>query len=642
MIFRRSRQARLNGNNKANKLFHLSMSGKLMKQFCYNKSKLQTKLFSNNFMKHKRRIYFPILFIFVIFGFQNALAQKSNLQINYTVQLAKPETKQFHITTDIKNINQARLDLSLPTWTPGWYVVENYGKNLLRFKITDGGGKPVPHTMSRKQTWNVDTKGVKEIKVEYDYYADVLALNQAKITGNFAFFTGIELFLQPEGHRDAPSRVHFQIPNDWKLISALKETSDPLTFIADNYDVLVDAPVEMGNFDLTKFEVDGKPHYFVASPAGTFNAEKTKKFTEMLGKVAQTEGRIFGELPYQKYVHFYFFAPPESNASGALEHLNSFVAFAPPGNIAKPENLIGTAAHEFFHLWNVKRIRPVEMFPYDYSRENETPLLWVSEGFTNYYGNVATYRAGLTSKEDFLKRRGDTIGNIENDEVRNYISPAEASVSTWLGYDSPVSFGISYYTQGENLGALLDLSIRHDTDGKASLDDVFRALYNDFYKKDRGFSTEDMISVVNRLTKKDYHDFYRRYAFGVEVPNYNEIYGYAGYKIEKQTKQMPVFGFGFRFRNGGLYVNSIEVNSNAAASGLKENDVVLKINGEDPRSAPFGTLAGKTIKLTVKRGSEELEIPLAVGSRDVLAYDLVEMPQINAQQSKIREGWLQR
>ncbi|MDQ2746171.1 MAG: PDZ domain-containing protein [Acidobacteriota bacterium] len=593
-------------------------------------------------MKQMRQTYFSILFIFVIFGFQNVAAQKSNLQIDYTVRLAKPESKQFHVTTDIKNINQARLDLSLPVWTPGWYVVENYGKNLLRFRITDGDGKVLPHTMSRKQTWNVDTKGIKEIKVEYDYYADTLALNQAKIANDFAFFTGIELFLQAEGHRSEPSRVHFDIPKDWKLISALRATADPLTFAADNYDVLVDAPVEMGNFDVTKFDVDGKPHYFVASPAGTFNADKTKSFTQMLAKVAHTEGQIFGELPYEKYVHFYFFAPPESNASGALEHLNSFVAFAPSGEAAKPEQLIGTAAHEFFHLWNVKRIRPLEMFPYDYARENETPLLWVSEGFTNYYGNMTTYRAGLISKEDFLKRKGDTISSIENDEARNYISPAEASVSTWLGYDSPVSFGISYYTQGENLAALLDLSIRHDTDGAKSLDDVFRALYNDFYKKGKGFSTDDMIKIVNDLTKKDYHDFYRRYAFGTEVPNYAEIYGYAGYKIEKQTRQTPIFGFGFRFRNGGLYVNSIESSSNAASSGLKEDDVILKINGDDPRSAPFGTLAGKTIKLTIKRGAEELEIPLAVGSRDVLAYDLSEMPNINAQQAKVREGWLKR
>src|SRR5262249_55245911 len=154
----------------------------------------------------------------------------------------------------------------------------------------------------------------------------------------------------------------------------------------------LDSPTEMGNFDVTNFEVDGKPHYLVTNPAGIFSQEKATRFTDMLAKIAKTDGAIFGGLPYEKYIYFYFFTRAESNAGGALEHNNSFVAFAPAGQSATPEFIVGTAAHEFFHLWNVKRIRPLEMWPYDYSRENETPLLWVSEGFTNYYGNLALYR----------------------------------------------------------------------------------------------------------------------------------------------------------------------------------------------------------------------------------------------------------
>ena len=179
----------------------------------------------------------------------------------------------------------------------------------------------------------------------------------------------------------------------------------------------------------------------------------------MLAKVAQADSSMFGGLPYQKYCYFYFFSPAESNASGALEHLNAFVSFAPPGNFATPEMLIGTAAHEYFHLWNVKRIRPAEMWPYDYSRENETPLLWVSEGFTNYYGNVARYRAGLSTPESFLQSAAGRASGVENTEARNYISPAESSVSRGSDTISPQAFSISYYTQGQNLGALLDLSI---------------------------------------------------------------------------------------------------------------------------------------------------------------------------------------
>ncbi len=593
-------------------------------------------------MHHLRRSFPGTLILILLFFVQAMQAQKGNFDITYSVALSDPVTQQFHITTDIKNINQPKLDLALPTWTPGWYTVENYGKNLLRFNITDGSGKRLPITMSRKQTWNVDTKGIRQIRVEYDYQATVLGLNQAKITKDWAFFTGIELFLEPIGHRNTPSTVKFQIPSGWKLISALSDTSDPFVYKAADYDTLVDAPTQMGNFDVTKSEAGGKPYYFVATPAGTFNTEKSKRFTEMLTKVATAEGSIFGGHPYEKYIAFYFFTPPESNASGALEHLNSFVSFAPPGAVATPEQLIGTAAHEYFHLWNVKRIRPAEMWPYDYSRENETPLLWVSEGFTNYYGVVGTYRAGITTQQAFLQRAADAAAGVENTEARKYISPANASVSTWVGYDSPVAFGISYYTQGQNLAALLDLSIRRDTDGRSSLDDVMRALYSDFYMRGRGFATDDMISVINRITKKDYRDFYRRYVFDVEVPDYDRIFGYAGYKIERKPEQSPEFGFNVRNRNGGLMVNGVDSNSPASRAGLQVGDVIVKINGDLPQNAPLGTFAGKTIQLTVNRGGSDTEMPMVVGSRDFTAYSLVDAGQLTDQQKRIRAGWLKR
>ncbi|MGH7783518.1 MAG: M61 family metallopeptidase, partial [Candidatus Binatia bacterium] len=467
-------------------------------------------------------------------------------------------------------------------------------------------------------------------------------LNQAKITKEFAFFTGIELFLQAEGHRNDPVAVHFAIPAGWKIVTALKDTADPMTFTADNYDALVDAPTEMGNFDVTKFEVEGKPHTLVTNPAGAFSSEKAQQFTQMLAKVAQADSSMFGGLPYDKYCYFYFFTPAESNASGALEHLNSFVSFAPPANIATPDMLIGTAAHEYFHLWNVKRIRPAEMWPYDYSRENETPLLWVSEGFTNYYGNVAEYRAGLRTAEQFLSYAANAASGVENNEARNYISPAESSVSTWVGYDSPQAFSISYYTQGQNLGALLDLSIRNDTEGRSSLDDVMRALFNDHYKKGNGFTTEDMIGIINRLTKKDYHGFYRRYVFGTEVPDYDKIFGYAGYDLEKKAEPTPEFGFNIRNRNGGLMVNSIDPGGPAALAGLKVGDVITKINGDTPARASFQAFAGKTIDLTVERNGSETAMPMKVGSRDSVAYSLVDAGNLTDRQKRVRDSWLKR
>jgi predicted metalloprotease with PDZ domain len=593
-------------------------------------------------MIHKRRTSRSILLLaFVLFA-QAAFSQRGALDITYNVSVKDIPNQQFHVTTDIRNINQPRLELSLPTWTPGWYVVENYAKNLLRFEVTDGNGRRLVPRMTRKQTWAVDTRGVKQIRVDYDYRAAILGLNQAKIAPDYAFFTGIELFLEPVGHRNTPSTLKFQIPQGWKLVSALKNTADPMTFTAADYDTLVDAPAMMGNFDVHEFQVEGKPHYFTAYPAGRFNAEKSKRFTEMLANSIKAQSAIFGGLPYDKYVAYYFFQPADSNASGALEHLNSYVAFAPQGERATPEQIIGTGSHEFFHLWNVKRIRPAEMWPYDYSRENETPLLWVSEGFTNYYGLVGNYRGGNITREQFLASAGNAAAGIENSEARKYISPANSSVITWVGYDTPQAFAISYYTQGQNLAGLLDLSIRNDTNGASSLDDVFRALYREHYQKGRGFTTDEMIGIINRITKKDYRDFFDRYVWGVDVPDYDRIFGYAGYRLEKKPQASANFGFSGRPRGTGLTMTDIEPNGPAAAAGLRVGDVITKIDGQPTLSSPLGDVAGKEIKLTVEREGRETEMTMKVGSREFTAYTLAEMPGATPQQLRVREGWLKR
>ena len=191
-----------------------------------------------------------------------------------------------------------------------------------------------------------------------------------------------------------------------------------------------------------------------------------------------------------------------------LEHQNSFVALWNPDAPPQPDDMVGQAAHEFFHVWNVKRIRPVQMWPYDYARENETPLLWVSEGFTSYFAGLTSYRAGLRDARSFLGDTARAVGEVEGNDARRYISASDSSTSTWIDYASPLPSRISYYSQGRNLATLLDLSIRHDTKGAAGLDEVMRSLFTDFYQRGRGFSTEDLIRVVNRIARSSYETFF--------------------------------------------------------------------------------------------------------------------------------------
>ena len=549
------------------------------------------------------------------------------------------------MTTDIRNINQPSLELSLPVWSPGWYVIENYAKNVFRFRVTEPDGRELRPAQVRKQTWRIDTKGISRVTVEFDYLANVLSANQARIAPDYAFFTGTQLFLLPEGHRSRPSKVRFDAPSGWRIASGLDETADPMVFTAPEYDTLVDQPTLMGTFDVTRFTVEGKPHDLVANPAGVFSAEKTRTLVGHLTKLAETQGRIFGGLPYKKFVYFYFFRPAEASA-GVLEHQNSFVALWNPDALPQPDDMVGQAAHEFFHVWNVKRIRPVQMWPYDYARENETPLLWVSEGFTSYYTSLTSYRAGLKDARTFVGEMARGIGEVEGNEARRYISASDSSTSTWIGYNTPPPFSISYYSQGRNIAALLDLSIRHDTNGVSGLDAVMRTLFTDFYQRGRGFSTEDLIRVVNRITRSSYETFFNRYVSGTEVPPYETIFGYAGYQVERATRKVPFLGVNLDTMGR---VTGVPPGFDARTARLQQEDFIVSVDGQTLEGQGAGTVfrllnekLGQNVRLRIRRGGEERELEIAVGFVELANYQMVESQSPTAEQLKVRESWLKR
>ena len=405
-----------------------------------------------------------------------------------------------------------------------------------------------------------------------DYRATVLAANQSRIAPDYAFFTGTQLFLLPEGHRSRPSVVRFDVPSGWRIASGLDETADPMVFTAPDYDTLVDQPTLMGRFDVSRFTVDDKPHDLVVSPAGVYTAEKTRTLAGHLAKVAEAQGRIFGGLPYRKFVYFYFFRAAEASCA-VQEHQNSFVALWTPDALPLPDDMVGQAAPEFFHVWNVKRIRPMQLWPCDYARETETPLLWVSEGFTAYNTALTRYRAGFRDARGFVGDVARPIAEVEGNEARGYISAADASTSTWIGYNNPPPFSVNYYTQGANLAALLDLSIRHDTRGASGLDDVMRTLFTDFYRRGRGFSTGDLIRVIDQTSRSSYGDFFRRNVSGTDVPPYDTIFGYAGYQLERTTRKLPNLGVSLNERGQVTAVHD------DGKTPLQLGDLILSIDG---------------------------------------------------------------
>jgi predicted metalloprotease with PDZ domain len=567
--------------------------------------------------------------------------QPAAFRAEYTVEVKDTAAHLFHVTAVFSNLRQSQLDLALPVWTPGWYTIENYARNVLRFTVKDGSGARLAAPRSHASTWSIDTRGKDRVIAEFDYLANVLALNQAKITGQYAFFTGTQLFLEPIGHRAAPATVHFVVPRGWRIATALRDTPDSATYTAANYDVLVDAPTWLGEFDLYRFDVDGKPHFLVQKSVAPIPADSVAAGTARFRSMILAERAIFGSLPYEKYVVFSLPGMAESKAAGGLEHLNSYVVTSGPLTALTYPN-----AHEFFHLWNVKRIRPAEMWPYDYSRANETPSLWVSEGITSYYDGLIQYRMGFIEETRFLAGVGRTMGAIEGNDARRYLSPSDASISTWLGYDTPVAFGISYYAQGAVLGALLDLSIRHDTRGQRGLDDVMRGLYTQFYLKGKGFTPSDMVQTVSAVAGRDYARFFSQYVTGVYVPPYETIFAYAGFRVTPTDQVFGYLGMEFSPTPQGLDVTSVAPGSPAELAGLRKGDILVSADGKPLSAAMMGPMlagkGGQRMTFSVLRDGKEQRVDVTLGTRRSVSYRIQADSLATPDQLVVRKSWLAR
>jgi predicted metalloprotease with PDZ domain len=410
----------------------------------------------------------------------------------------------------------------------------------------------------------------------------------------------------------------------------------------------------VGRFDLTKFEVDGQPRYFAAAPAGKYSKERTAELIEMLTRVERVQSAIFGERPFEKYVYFYIFKQRVEdmvlNTLPEVQSMNSHLHIVRPNDDdSQPSRLFASANHNFFHAWNLMRMRPAEYWPLDYSREAETPLLWLAEGVTRYYMTITRLRAHYGEREDFLMRLNEAIADVEGRPARAYLSPADASVLAGVRYVGTLEADYSYIMGGHVIGALLDLSIRHDTDSRASFDDFMRLLYQQSYKKGRGYTTEDVIRIINQLTGRDYHDFFRRYVRGTEAPPYDEILGYAGYRLEKTVNERASLGLALERKPEGVTLTGVARRSAAAYAGLESGDILLKLGDLDIAKNGFTGVRelvtshkGLKVPVTVKRGEEVKETEVTIGVVRDVDYRVLEVSSPTPEQLRLRDAWLKQ
>ncbi|MDQ2920388.1 MAG: peptidase M61, partial [Acidobacteriota bacterium] len=472
----------------------------------------------------------------------NAQPEKSQAaapQIAFTVSMPKPHTHMLEVEVRIKRNPgvQAPAEelLVMPVWTPGSYLVREFERHVQDFAATDAAGQALQWEKVNKNSWRVVTKGSAEWRATYRVYANELSVRTNELNSDHAFWNNAALLMYLEGFLSAPSTLHILAPQPWKVATPLPIEPGPKnTFRAENFDVLYDSPVEASNFKTLSFEVKGIPHRIVIDGEGNYDPARVQADVKKIVEAAVE--LMGGEIPYRSYT---FFLHLRSNTGGGLEHLNS-TALGWRRFGFKPEagyrGFLTLVAHEFFHLWNVKRIRPDALGPFDYTKENYTKLLWVAEGITSYYENVIVRRAGLISDKDFLASSARAFQDLQNVPGRLVMSTEEASFDAWIKYyrqdENSVNSQVSYYDKGAILGLLLDLEIRKQSKGTKSLDDVMHYLYTEFYKKDRNYTPKDFQTTSEMMAGSSLEQFFAKYVRGREELDYNSALAAAGLRLE--------------------------------------------------------------------------------------------------------------
>lgn len=595
-------------------------------------------------------------------------------QIAFTVSMPKPHTHMLEVEVRINRRAgvpvPAEERLMMPVWTPGSYLIREFERHVQDFAATDAAGNALQWEKLNKNTWRVVTKGLAEWRASYRVYANELSVRTNQLNSDHAFWNNAALLMYLEGFLSAPSTLHVLAPQPWKVATGLPVEPGPKnTFRAENFDILYDSPVEVSNFKTLSFEVKGVPHRIVIDGEGNYEPETLRAGVQ---KIVETEVALMGgEIPYRDYT---FILHLRSTGGGGLEHLNSTAlgfsrfGFRAPDtdevNSASPSapavrgyrGFYSLVAHEFFHLWNVKRIRPDALGPFDYTKENYTKLLWVAEGITDYYARVVLRRADVVSEKDFLKEIARAFQELQNTPGRLEMSAEEASFDTWIKYyrqdENSINSQVDYYAKGSILGLLLDLEIRKQSKGVKSLDDVMRYLYTEFYKKNRNYTPKDFQQACELMAGASLEDFFARYVHGREELDYNSALAAAGLilnttgpAVAGKPAEKAYLGADVAQDGERLLVRRVYAGSPAYEQGLNTGDQIVALNNLrvnkdffDARIAE--TRPGELINLTIFRFDDLSMLPIKLGGRIPPAFTISPLPKPTEEQKRIYQSWV--
>ena len=582
----------------------------------------------------------PLLNFFLLI-FLNLFTFSSGARaIQYSVSLEHPEQHLFHVTMTIPDV-KGEVTVEMAAWN-ALYQIRDFSSHVQQVEALAGQGK-APIEKIDKQRWRIQGNGT--ITIRYATYWDEAGPFATQLNGDHAFVNPAMILLYiPDRRAEAVSLSMNDLPADWNIESAATVVRSFLgrtrviTVEAPSYDALADSPIEIGRFE--EFDLGGvAPRIKVVVHGDKW---RKKQIEQGLKRICEYEIKLMEGAPFDHYTFILHIG--KGAGGGGMEHSYSAAIGVP-----SDEALSGVAAHEFFHLWNVKRIRPATLEPVDYTKEQYTRALWFAEGVTNTYGSFTLVRSGLWSKDRFYADLGEQITELESRPANRWQSAEQSSLDAWLEkyqlYNQP-DYSVSYYTKGQVLGDLLDILIRDRTNNAKSLDDVLHSMNNDFAKQGKFYRDSlDVRLEAEKVAGVSFEEFFQKYVSGAEPFPYQQVLGLAGLELRATEHRLATPGFaGERESSGVFIVKAVDADGLAAQAGLRVGDAILTWNGgEVPRRPSRWVMEqnpGDLLTLRVRREEKELSVQFRLGELKETAYEVLEDTHASDKARRIRDGLL--
>ena len=595
--------------------------------------------------------HFLIISILVLRGLslEGRPPQNSPERIEYTVSMENPNNHYYHISLTYSGLKENSVELKLPAWTPGYYMIMDYAKYVIEFKASDDSGRDLKWEKTSKNSWKIDTEKTKVIKVSYDVFAFRTSVADSFLDDGRGFISPTGIFMHPAGQKDSPVTVTI-VP--YEKFTKISTGLDPVpgkknTFFASGFDVLYDCPILAGNQEIVTFETGWIPYTIAAENLGRLDRTK---LAEDFKKIVESATSVIGEVPYKHYTFIMM-----NRGMGGLEHTNSMAVFTnrlDNTSVELSDGWLSFIAHEFFHLYNVKTIRPVALGPFDYDKENYTNMLWLSEGGTVYYENLILNRAGFFNREDVFRELKTSISNYENIPGHLFQSVAQSSFDSWMLFfnrsENASNTTISYYDKGCAISLLLDLKIRHESGNKNSLDNVMRTLYQVYYKdKKRGFTDKEFREACEKAAGSPLSEIFDVYIPTTQEIDYSKYLAYAGLTIDTNPVETEGNWIGIDTRDDGenLIITRSEWNSPAYNAGLSPQDIIKEINGEKAATGVMKNILetgnpGDKIRFTVTHRDITNSVEVVLSKKKMISFEIKPLPDPTPEQAAILASWL--